>query len=510
MRLFNSTFSGLLASWAGKFWGAILSIAVVPIYLRELGADGFGLVGFYSSLLMIFMVFDLGLSATINRALAFDSAKPESNSKEKNSLGVILRTLESAYFLIAALACIVLFLLSEFLGRYWLTASSITVNETIRCIQLMSFALIGQFFIGFYCGALTGLQRQVELNIVLIFIVTIRYIGSVMVILFYSNDITVFFSWQALSSIIGFTVIYFVTWACLSYKGVKPKFSIEILRANFKFSFGMTLVSVVSIGILQIDRLVVSKFLTLEVFGYYSLAGTVAGALLYLSQPVFSVFSPKFTAAVAGNNQNELARLYHQSSRLIVILIAPACIVISSYSSELLLLWTGDQSASLSAGPILRWLILGSAVGCLMSIPFAVQLAHAWTKLALYSNVLVLILLIPSVLYAGQYYGPDRVALTLAVFLILQSVASIIYMHSKILRNELLVWLVIDVGLPIITIYLFFSALRYFIDNFIGLDLLEEIIIISCLTQIAVILSSLFAKYIYISVFKHTNIRFLK
>lgn len=473
MRFSNSTFSGLLASWAGKFWGAFLSIAVVPIYLRELGADGFGLVGFYSSLLMVFMVFDFGLSATINRALAFDSAKPETNRKEKNSLGVILRTLESAYFFIAALAGIVLFLSSEFIGRHWLTASLITVDETIRCIQLMSFALIGQFLIGFYSGALTGLQRQIELNIVLIFIATIRYIGSVIVILFYSIDLTVFFSWQALSSVIGFSVIYFLTWSCVSYKGIKPRFSIEILKTNFKFSFGMTLVSVVSIGILQIDRLVVSKFSTLEVFGYYSLAGTVAGALLYLSQPVFSVFSPKFTAAVAGNNQNEIARLYHQSSRLLVTLIAPACIVISSYSSELLLLWTGDESASLSAGSILQWLILGSAVGCLMSIPFALQLAHAWTTLTLYSNTLVLIFLIPSAFYAGQYYGPDKVALTLAVFLILQSVGNVLYMHSKILRGELYTWLLMDVGLPV-----FFAALTFYTTKFFISSIVKDIEVI--------------------------------
>ena len=160
----------------------------------------------------------------------------------------------------------------------------------------------------------------------------------------------------------------------------------------------MTGISVTAIILQQTDKIVLSKILPLEMFGYYTLATVAAGALYYFIVPVHSALFPRFSQLVSLNDQNSLKELYHKSCQFMSVIILPAAIVVSLFSSEILLLWTGDPVTAANTHSIVSILIIGTALNGLMYLPFGIQLAHAWTKLVLYTNIIALIVLVPMIL----------------------------------------------------------------------------------------------------------------
>lgn len=50
--------------------GPLLSFVFVPFYLKYIGAEGYGLIGIFTSLQVILSFLDSGLSITLNKELA--------------------------------------------------------------------------------------------------------------------------------------------------------------------------------------------------------------------------------------------------------------------------------------------------------------------------------------------------------------------------------------------------------------------------------------------------------
>ena len=86
----------LAANFAGVGSSALLQFACVPLYLKFLGIEAFGLIGFYLMLQAVLQVLDLGLSPTMNREMARYSVQPEKAAEARD----LVRTLEAGYWLI--------------------------------------------------------------------------------------------------------------------------------------------------------------------------------------------------------------------------------------------------------------------------------------------------------------------------------------------------------------------------------------------------------------------------
>ena len=58
----------IIANFGGKAWQALMSLAFVPLYIKFMGIESYGLVGIFTSLLALFGLLDMGLSTTLNRS----------------------------------------------------------------------------------------------------------------------------------------------------------------------------------------------------------------------------------------------------------------------------------------------------------------------------------------------------------------------------------------------------------------------------------------------------------
>jgi len=67
----------IIANFAGKAWHGIFSLAFVPIYIKIMGVEVYGLLGIFLSLSALVALLDMGLSATLNRELSRLSCSKE-------------------------------------------------------------------------------------------------------------------------------------------------------------------------------------------------------------------------------------------------------------------------------------------------------------------------------------------------------------------------------------------------------------------------------------------------
>src|SRR5262249_30491893 len=83
-----------LAGMVGKLWSAGLVFATVPLYIKILSVEAYGLVGLFTALQSVFLLLDLGLSTAASRELARLAAQDGADQQRRN----LVRTLEVVYW----------------------------------------------------------------------------------------------------------------------------------------------------------------------------------------------------------------------------------------------------------------------------------------------------------------------------------------------------------------------------------------------------------------------------
>ena len=106
----------LLAGLANSIWSALIGFAVVPFYLKYLGIEAYGLIGFFMTLQVMFQLLDMGLASAANRELARFKA-----TNDPASAGELLHSLAVIYWSIAALIVLVVFALAPAVSYTHLT-----------------------------------------------------------------------------------------------------------------------------------------------------------------------------------------------------------------------------------------------------------------------------------------------------------------------------------------------------------------------------------------------------
>jgi O-antigen/teichoic acid export membrane protein len=436
----------LLANFAGNGWTALIAVVLIPFYIKFLGIEAWGMVGIFVSLQSICSLLDLGLSSTLNRELARLSVHENKASEMRD----LVRTLETIYWAVAVLIGILLFALAPVIANHWVHAEQLPVNTIERAIMVMGWAIALQWPFGLYAGGLLGLQRQVLLSGINVGVATLRGAGAILILWKVSPTLQAFFLWQVVISILQTGLARFFLLHSLPGTLDRTSFQRQLLRNTWRFAAGISAITVLGVIFTQLDKVILSRLLTLEMFGYYALAGAVATSLALLVTPVFAAFYPRFTQLVSRGDEQGLKELYHQSCQLMSVLIIPLTIVMVFYSREILFLWTGNATTVERTHLVLSILVVGAALHGLMHPAYAVQFAYGWTRLAFYTHLTAVLLLTPLIILVTSRYGAAGAASIWVIFNIGMAVVTIQLMHRRVLRGEVRRWYLEDVGLPLI------------------------------------------------------------
>jgi len=232
----SSLKKNIAANITGSIWQALMGLVFIPLYIKFMGIESYGLIGIFAILQVIFGLLDVGLGSTLTREMARLSALPNKEQEMRN----LVRTLEILYWGIAVFVGIAIVLLSPFIANHWIKAGQLSAKTIEQALLIMGIITVFQMPIGFYSGGLMGLQKQVLLNIINICMSTLRGAGAVLILWLVSPTIQYFLLWQIVISIINASLLAMFIWRRLPHSDNKAVFQKQLLKGIWRFSAGMS------------------------------------------------------------------------------------------------------------------------------------------------------------------------------------------------------------------------------------------------------------------------------
>lgn len=444
-KIMPSLVRNIAANYLGRSFSAILSLLLIPLYLRYLGVEAYGLVGIFTSLSGMLGILDLGIGATMNRELARYSVKEGTAEKQRD----LVKTLELIYWGIAIISGAIIFMAAPFIANSWLKGQVLSSKSILTALQYMCVAIALNLPISLYQGGLMGLQRQVLVNFILIFTGIFRGIGAILVLWLVSPTIEAFFIWQAISSLVGSVLFYISIWVCLSKSNKKAKFNIFILKGIWKYAAAISMSSIIGIILSQLDKIILSKMLPLKMFGYYTLAVTISSAIWMIIIPYINALFPRLVQLHDLNKPRELKDLFHNSSQLLSLLLFPVTAILVFFSRDILLIWTSNSIVAQNSYIIVILLVLGIMLNGTATLPSNCALAFGWPSLITYTNLIQAIIIVPLIIIMTNWLKGIGASIA---WLIMNS-TYIIFMVPIFFRyhfkSEKLKWYVSDIGIPL-------------------------------------------------------------
>ncbi len=426
----------IIATFTGKAWNSLMLLIFIPVYIKFMGIESWGLVGVYSTLLTMFGLLDLGLGSTFNREMARLSTLNNSQQEIRN----LSRSLEILYWIIALCIGIVIILIAPFLANYWLKVKQLDLKTVQMVLIIIGIVVAFEMPKIFYSNGLMGLQKHVLLNVIIIFISTLRGVGAVLVLWLVSPTIQTYFLWQVGVCVLNNILMAFALWKTLPKSEKKARFEFKLVKGIWKFAAGMTGITILGVILSQLDKIILSKILPLEIFGYYTLASMIALSLNAVFLPIFHGIYPRLTELVSLKDHDKLKQLYHEGSQFMAVIILPVTLVIAVFSHEILLLWTKSPITADNAYQLVRILICAYALNGLMHLPYALQLANGWTSLGLKINLFLIIIYVPTILFFTKQFGAIGAGLAWICINLTYMLLGVPLTHRRYLKGETLKW----------------------------------------------------------------------
>lgn len=441
-----------------------MSFAFVPVYIHFLGIEAYGLIGFFVSFQVLLALLDMGLGAAINRELARMSIEAGNETEMRH----LLRTLEWLYWTAAVFIALITWLLAPVLATHWLQSVHLSVPQVQRDIVLMGAAFAARWPFALYSGALMGLQRQVLLNAIKTGVETLRSGGAAVVLWLIAPTLESFLVWQLAMGLAGSLLTAYAAWLSLPESEAPARFQRAQLIRIWRFAAGMTGISVTVVVLTQADKIVLSKILSLEDFGYYTLAWAVAAGLTQLVTPIVSAFSPRLAQVVAQNDAAAIRQTYHLGAQWLAAIVLPVGMTLAVFAQDVLLLWTHSTAIAVRSHAVMSILLVGTCLNALMNMPYALQLAYGWTRLALLTNLAAVAVMVPMVILATQRYGAVGAA-SVWVFLNLgYLLIPLQIMHTRLLPREKGTWYLYDAFLPLLLSFAGAVVMRAILPDGLG------------------------------------------
>jgi O-antigen/teichoic acid export membrane protein len=480
----------IISNYVGNVFAVVINFILVPIYLKYLSIEEYGIITFFATITSVFVILDMGLGLTVNKEVAKSLAMKQDSKKTAN----VIRTFELLYWLVAVFIGSILFFFSDLISGKWLNVENISREKLSLVVSLMGLALVFRWPISFYNNALSGFQKMINLNVIKIIICIINILGVFVLLSYFNAKIEDLFKFLTLLYLINIFLLVFSVWKTTNLSFIKAKFKKEILIDTRKYIVGIGLFSILGTLFTLLDKLVISKFFLASELGYYSLVSAMSLALLQLVYPISSALFPKFVENYTNKKFEDCYLIFKNGYQLVIFLVFSfsSCLIICK--EQILLIWTQDEAVTSLSLPYFNPVLIGTVLYSLNVLILSLYTALGKTKMLNYLYATVFIIYSTLLLFSAYNNNMLWIAYSwiIANFIIL--VVSFVLISKLLGVEKIKTFLVKDVLLS----FMFFCSLvvlSYFVKLETNSFLVNSITIVGVLIVSLLIYMS-FSSYV--------------
>lgn len=339
------------------------ALVTVPLLIRGLGEERFGILTVGWVVLGYFGLFDLGVGRALTKVVS-----ERLGTRQADDLPRLVWTALLLMFLLGVAGAVVLALLAPWLVGHALKISPQYQAEALRTLYLLAFSLPWVISTTGFSGVLEANQSFGLVSGLRVPMGLFTYLSPLAVLPFSSS----------LVPVIGLLVVgRIAAWAgylaaCLHVLPVlKRRVAVEWGQARGLVQLGgwMTVSNVVSPIMTYFDRFLIGGLISMAAVAYYVTPYELVTKLLMIPTALFGVLFP----ALAATFERDRARtelLLGRGVRALFLVMFPVTLVAVTLAHEGMQLWLGRAFAMQSSG-VLQWLAVGVFVNCLAQAPFS-------------------------------------------------------------------------------------------------------------------------------------------
>jgi len=502
----KSLTTNIVANFLGYSSAVLTGLVFTPFYIRYLGIESYGLIGFYLTLQGAMGFLDLGLSRSCNREVARLSGKGKRcNEQVCNTV----RTLEVVYAAIGLLILLILLGLNSYLSTNWINSSEFTSTDLSVILVAISVVISLRWPLSIYGGALKGLERHVSTNLIKICSSFACNGGAVLLLAFYSSNIVVFFYWQIFCSAITLMIYIYFTWLKLPGSFWRAHFDLDIIKDIYKFAGGLSLSVLLGTVIMQYDKIALSKMLPLEEYSYYMILMVLVKPLIMIASAFSSAFFPRLSFLIGqGESEKTINRLYDNLTYISNSLIITVSMILVFYGDDVLRIYTDKSDIPVELCLVLGVFAFAKMIRANKMLPYSTQLAYGWTSLGVKLDISSLVILIISFHYFVPNHGMLGAAYSWLLMTVIYFLLNYFYMHKQILKSLKVTWIFSNLIIPTTLCIIVFGIIRlvvYVQSSFLALLLST---VLSCVLSLVVLISyKMFLRVYFLDILKRALIR---
>lgn len=372
------------ANYGGAAINALVPLLAIPVLIRMLGPELWGLVAFVNLMVVLMMMLNVGISQALVREFAH---RWTCEADDRVRAASLLRGYEGLYWAVAIVvgACVLPF--TPWIADIWLNTSP-EVEEMARYSVVFAILLfVGTLPATVYRGTLLAIQEHVLFNVIRSTAV-IAKVGLGVLAVQQTGSVLGYLTFFVGVSFLETLALAVAAWRFMPFRRRAIAFHLREVQVTLKFSITMTILVMMGVATTQIDRLFVSVLMPVEDLGVYSIAVSLAFGVLQITYPLFTSVMPILVAI--GTDSHRRLRAIRNLLATVLAMVVGLGGLYAFAGTAALSFWLSDPSLAQAVKQPLTWLLVGAALNTVYNVGYMNWVSLGQTRWILWVNLLSL------------------------------------------------------------------------------------------------------------------------
>ncbi|MFZ5720233.1 MAG: oligosaccharide flippase family protein [Pseudomonadota bacterium] len=345
-----------------NFVGAVLPIALslltVPLYLKLVGPDRYGVLAIAWLLLGYFGLFDLGLGrATSFRVASLKDAEPEARASTVWSAVCV-------NLVMGVVGGVVLWGVASYFFGHVLKAPDALRPEILAGVPMLAAAVPVATVTGVLTGALQGREKFLDTNVINVSTTTLFQLLPLGVAYFVGPSLPLLLTVAILARVLA---IFALGYRCHRelFQGIRPRFDRNEIPFLLKFGGWVNLTSIVGPILDIVDRFAIGAVLGTTALAVYTIPFQLTQRIRLLPGSLANALFPRMTSSTP-EVRDALAR---RAIQTLACVVSPVVLCGILVLEPFLIIWVGADMAT-QAAPIGRVLFVAFWANAFALVPF--------------------------------------------------------------------------------------------------------------------------------------------
>ncbi|MBE3128771.1 MAG: oligosaccharide flippase family protein [Actinobacteria bacterium] len=366
----------------------VLGFVAVKYIFKQLGEDALGIIYFTSAMNVVLTgVLNKGIYATTVREVSAHF------NDEPGYICDFIRTGSLFTWGVYVFFGAGVYFGAPILVEKWINLKTMDSATATSILQILGITSLIAFPSSFYASLLRGLQRMEFNNFIDVASSGLRQFGTILILTSGGNLFHVVY-WFALCYGLSILAYFTISSRFFSILSFLPGYSSSVVKRNRSFTLKMTYISILAMIHNNAEKIIISKWLSIGVFGYYGFAYSVASKGGLITGAIAQAAFPSLSALVKAGDRVSLMSQYRKLQDLICFITIPIFAAVIFATLPLFTYLFNEEIAKTLLFPV-TFLSLGFYMNGTLNLPYQFSLAVGKPEITVRSATYALFIVLP-------------------------------------------------------------------------------------------------------------------